>query len=110
MSNQRLGCTHSSSHRLDRLKAVPLALGLVLGGCSASTSEDSSVLTNAIYASPAAADLVVKAITWTRTASGIKFSATIKNEGNAASPGSIVHRVSFRVDGSEATRTWSDTQ
>lgn len=56
-------------------------------------------------------DLVVTGLSWSPStpAAGapVRFSATIKNVGRAATPGGVVHGVAFRVDG--RTVTWSDT-
>lgn len=55
------------------------------------------------------ADLVVTSVTWTpvspQTGNAMAFSATIKNQGSAATP-SIKHGVKFTVDGVQVV--WSD--
>ncbi len=55
-------------------------------------------------------NLVVTAVTWAPTApvagQQVRFTATIENRGNAATPAGVVHGVGFQVDG--VLRTWSD--
>lgn len=55
-------------------------------------------------------DLIVAAISWT-PATPIKnqlvtFSATIKNQGTAATPAGVIHGVGFSVDGTQVS--WAD--
>ena len=58
-------------------------------------------------------DLVVTNVSFTplnpTAGTPIRFSATVKNQGSAASPGGIVHGVSFKVDGVAAgfSDTWN---
>jgi hypothetical protein len=56
-------------------------------------------------------DLVVTDVTWSPgnaiAGQGITFSATIKNQGTAATPAGVVHGVSFWVDGTVVS--WSDS-
>lgn len=55
-------------------------------------------------------DLVVSNLTWTPssvgTSTAVSFSATITNQGSAASPAGVKHGVAFLVDGTEVN--WSD--
>jgi hypothetical protein len=66
---------------------------------------------NATTAAPGSPDLIVTAISWSPASPGVGdaviFSATIKNQGTAATPAGIVHGVSFWVDG--VAVNWSDT-
>jgi len=56
-------------------------------------------------------DLIVTAISWLPTSpvtgNAVTFSATIKNQGTAATPSGVIHGVSFSVDGTQVN--WSDT-
>lgn len=38
---------------------------------------------------------------------GVRFSATIENQGATATPTGVIHGVAFKVNGTEVT--WSDT-
>ncbi|GAA4972864.1 CARDB domain-containing protein [Kineococcus glutinatus] len=57
-------------------------------------------------------DLVVTAVGWSPAAPGagtpVTFTATVKNQGTAATPGGVVHGVGFQVDG--VLKTWSDNR
>ena len=56
-------------------------------------------------------DLIVTAISWSPASpvagNAVTFSATIKNQGTAATPSGVIHGVSFSVDGTQVN--WSDT-
>lgn len=56
-------------------------------------------------------DLIVTSVSWTPTRPAIgdhvTFSATVKNQGTAATPAGVIIGVGFSVDGNEVT--WSDT-
>ncbi len=56
-------------------------------------------------------DLVVTEVSWSpalpRAGDRITFSATIKNQGQQATPAGVIHGVAFRVGGTQVT--WSDT-
>lgn len=58
-----------------------------------------------------APDLVVTDISWSPSSpvagSSVIFSATIKNQGTAATPNGVVHGVAFQIDGG-GTTLWSD--
>ena len=77
------------------------------------TSETNNTLSLpfTVAAAPAKPDLVVTAVTWTpanpATGQAVKFSATIKNQGSAATAAGVVKGVRFSVDG--VTKNWSDT-
>ena len=75
------------------------------------------VFTQAMIAAPATAsaaslpDLVVTDVVWSPsspgTGDGITFSATVKNQGTAATPSGTIVGCQFQVDGTEVS--WSDT-
>ncbi|MCD6052790.1 MAG: hypothetical protein K0Q55_4212, partial [Verrucomicrobia bacterium] len=79
--------------------------GVNAGGESANSSQAS--------ATPVAPvpDLIVTGISWSPTSpvngEAVTFSATIQNTGTGATPGSVIHGVSFWVDGTQVS--WSDT-
>ena len=56
-------------------------------------------------------DLVVTSLTWSPptplTGNAVTFSATVRNQGTAATPAGIKLRVAFSIDGTEVN--WSDT-
>ncbi|MDB5184237.1 MAG: Serine protease, subtilase family [Candidatus Saccharibacteria bacterium] len=55
-------------------------------------------------------DLIVSDLTWSpaspKAGDNVTFSATIKNQGNGATPAGTIHGVSFSVDGKQVS--WSD--
>jgi subtilase family serine protease len=55
-------------------------------------------------------DLVVSDLTWSPAApkagDAVLFTATIKNQGVAATPGNVIHGVAFQIDGHNVN--WSD--
>lgn len=82
---------------------------------TASYNDGSGVITTQIFTITVVApqpDLVVTAVTWSpaNPAAGqaVTFSATVQNQGAGATPGSVVHGIGFKVDGT--TVTWSDTR
>lgn len=83
-------------------RAAAATAAIVLAGSVAGAS--------AAGAAPPAPDLVVTSVAWAPTAlvtgQQVRFSATIVNRGNAATPAGVVHGVGFQVDG--VLRTWSD--
>jgi hypothetical protein len=62
-----------------------------------------------VAAAPARPDLVVTSVTTTPanpgTGAAVRFSATVKNQGGAATPANVTQGVLFTVDG--VTKTWS---
>jgi len=64
-------------------------------------------------ASGALPDLIVTAVTWTPAAptagQAVTFSATIKNQGTAATPAGVIHGVLFTVDGTSVNFSDTDT-
>ena len=78
--------------------------------CVVSMTAASSV--SATFAADAAKpDLVVTSLSWTPASpvagSGVTFTATVKNQGTAATPAGVKHGVAFLIDGTEVS--WSDT-
>ncbi len=77
----------------------------------AESNETNNTLTRTLTVSAAKPDLIVTAISWSPTqpvaGSAVRFKATIKNQGTAASPSGIIHGVAFFVDGKQVS--WSDT-
>jgi hypothetical protein len=54
-------------------------------------------------------DLIVTAQSASHVTGGIKFSATIKNQGTAATPGNVIHSVNFWLDGTLRASASSNT-
>ncbi|MDX6403845.1 MAG: hypothetical protein QOH70_1300 [Blastocatellia bacterium] len=76
------------------------------------SNESNNTLTSSMTVTAAGQpDLIVTAISWSPaspvTGNAVTFSATIKNQGTAATPAGVVHRVSFSIDSTEVN--WSDT-
>ncbi|GAA0321345.1 CARDB domain-containing protein [Kineococcus aurantiacus] len=86
--------------RIHRSTTLAAAAAVAAGLLGAGTAQ----------AAPARPDLVVTKVTWApqSVAAGqqLAFSATIKNQGTAATPADVIHGVGFQVDGK--LRTWSD--
>ena len=84
----------------------------VAGVNSVGTSTLSNVATVTPVAQFTGVDLVVTSITWTPAspASGnhVVFTATIKNQGDTATPGGTIVGVRFAMDGSTSVFTWND--
>lgn len=78
----------------------------------ASETNNSRTRTMTVGAAAGKADLVVTKVTATPASptvgAPVRFSATIKNQGTAATPNGVAHRVLFKVDG--VSKTWSDTR
>jgi subtilase family serine protease len=76
----------------------------------AESNETNNTLTSSMTVGTGQPDLIVTAITWSPAApvrgQAVTFSATIKNQGTAATPSGVIHGVGFSVDGAEVT--WSD--
>ncbi len=77
----------------------------------AESNESNNTLTASLTVGSGQPDLIVTGIAWSPpspvTGNAVTFSATIKNQGTAATPSGVVHRVSFSVDGTQVN--WSDT-
>ena len=75
----------------------------------ASESNNTRSVNLTVAAAAARPDLVVTSVTWTPASPGagspVRFSATIKNQGGAATPANVTHGVLFSVDG--VAKTWS---
>jgi hypothetical protein len=95
--------THTVEAKVDDLNRMP-----------GEASETNNVMTRKMTVGAAAgrADLVVTSVKSSPLSPGVgapvRFSATIKNQGTAATPNAVPHRVLFKVDG--ASKTWSDTR
>jgi hypothetical protein len=65
-----------------------------------------------VAAATAKPDLVVTAVSWTpanpAVGAPVRYSATVKNQGAAATPAGVIHGVLFKVDG--VNKTFSDTR
>lgn len=76
----------------------------------AESNETNNTLSSSMTVGTGQPDLIVTAITWSPAApvrgQAVTFSATIKNQGTAATPAGVIHGVGFSVDGTEVT--WSD--
>ena len=83
-------------------------LNRITGETSESNNARTATFTSVAGNQP---DLVVTGVSWSPAApaagTATRFSATIRNQGAAATPAGVVHGVAFRVDG--RTVTWSDT-
>jgi len=57
-------------------------------------------------------DLVVTDFTWIpavpAVGNNVSFTATIKNQGNGATPAGTIHGIGFFIDGALSANTWSD--
>ncbi|WP_432565375.1 CARDB domain-containing protein [Kineococcus sp. SYSU DK003] len=86
--------------RTRKQAAIVAAAATTLGMLTAGAAE----------AAPARPDLVVTNITWApaavATGQQVQFTATIKNQGKAATPADVIHGVGFQVDGKLVT--WAD--
>ena len=75
------------------------------------SNETNNTLTSSMTVGSGQPDLIVTAISWSPTSpvagNAVTFSATIKNQGTAATPSGVIHGVSFSVDGTQVN--WSDT-
>ena len=78
------------------------------------SNEANNTLSKAFSVGAAAAkpDLVVTAVSWTpanpAVGAPVRFSATVKNQGGAATPAGVILGVLFKVDG--VNKTFSDTR
>ena len=102
----RLSCAtrHKRLKKCALVFAVPLVATLSLGMPIAAFLSESAA------AAAALPDLVVTNIVKPTVAPGglVKFTATVKNQGAAATPAGTILGVQFQVDG-KAPITWSDT-
>ena len=98
-------------------RGLPPALLIVtaLGGCGGdlleSSAEAETPAAHESVQSLATSDLVVTEVSWSpaqpKAGEPVTFSATIKNQGQAATPAGVVHGVAFFVGGTMVN--WSDT-
>jgi subtilase family serine protease len=80
-------------------------------GLIAESNEGNNTATISLSVSGGQPDLIVTDITWTPASPGsgqaVTFTATVKNQGNAATPAGVILGVEFNVDGVQVS--WSDT-
>jgi RHS repeat-associated protein len=106
----RTNCRASNSFGTARWWFVALAVIGMITGCSSppSSSEDAKTISERVTSVP---DLVVTAISVSPANLAIgqqaTFSATVKNQGTAATPAGVIIGVSFTIDGTQVS--WSDT-
>ncbi|MDF2538794.1 MAG: Xylosidase/arabinosidase [Herbinix sp.] len=77
-----------------------------------SNESNNSYSENLTIAGGGVPDLIVTDISWNpanpAAGTAVTFSATIKNQGTAATPSGVIHGVAFQIDGG-GTSLWSDT-
>lgn len=95
--------THTVEAKVDDINRLP---------GEANETNNARTRTMTVGAAPAKADLVVTSVSSSPVSPAVgapvRFSATIKNQGTAATASGIAHRVLFKVDG--VNKTWSDTR
>jgi len=76
----------------------------------AESNESNNTLSSSMTVGSGLPDLIVTGISWSPSSpvagNAVTFSATIKNQGTAATPSGVIHGVEFRVDGVQVN--WSD--
>jgi subtilase family serine protease len=95
--------THTVEAKVDDLNRLP---------GEASETNNSRTRSMTVGAAAGKADLVVTSVSSSPVSPAVgapvRFSAVVKNQGTAATPGGVAHRVLFKVDG--VNKTWSDTR
>src|SRR5258708_13335904 len=96
---------------------LAIACASLLLGCSSQphdTTESATTTREQLAAAPNLPDLVITAVTVSpaNVAPGqpATFSATVKNQGGAATPAGVIIGVQFDVDGTEVSWSDNDTQ